>query len=336
MAVEYVLHDRSILLPYMTRFVVQPLVRAIPPGVSANALTLTSAVCAASGFALALLLPPSRWVPALVAALFAAYTLLDNLDGPHARATGTSSPLGEFLDHWLDSLNGVFVFVGTVFALQAHDLRGMTILALMVASAALTFWEQRVTGRMYMGAVGNLEGLVLVIGALMFAAIIGPEAVHRPIWHGYDAVDAFLGIGLLAGGATIVGPMWRTGRQLHQVLWVLTPLVALLAWQARGDVPILAHCVLAALVGPLTGGRFLIGRVTKQDGVGPDLPILCAIASMAVVCAALRPPGYAQFGLACVLLAWASARVAGDFRDAVRQLAAYVRPDEVLARLLPR
>ncbi len=336
MTVQYVLHDRSILLPHVTRWVVKPLLRVIPHGVSANALTLSSLTCAATGFAASLLLPPSGWTLLLVALLFTGYTLLDNLDGPHARQTGTTSPLGEFLDHWLDCLNGIFVFVGSVFALQAQDARGMAIIALMVASTSLTFWEQRVTGRMYMGRIGTLEGLLLVMGMLLLAAIVGTAHFHEPLWRGYDGIDFTLWAGIIAGGSTILGPMWRTGRKLHQALGVVAVLAALLAWQQLGQVPLLLHCVLAAAVGPLTGGRFILGRVTKQENVGPEVRVLTAIGVAALACLVLRPSAAVQTGLAAALLVWAVVQMLLDFRGAVRQLAAYVRPNELLAHLLAK
>ena len=130
---------------------------------------------------------------------------------------------------------------------------------------------------------------------------------------------------------------WRlknARKRLHEALLVLVVLAALLAWQARGTVPILLHCVLAALVGPLTGGRFLLGRVTQQPSIGADVPLLTAMACVSVVCAALQPPGYVQMGLASALLVWAIVRVALDFRGALLCLKQYVRPDEFLARLV--
>ena len=335
MTVQYVLHDRSILLPHVTRWIVQPLERRIPRSVSANALTLSSVTCAATGFTIALSTTPSRLSLFIVALLFTAYTLLDNLDGPHARAMGTSSPLGEFLDHWLDCLNGLFVFVGTVYALGVTDQRTLAIVAIMVASVSLTFWEQRVTGRMYMGRVGTLEGLAMVLGLLFAVAALGPDAIRTVTWHGYDGVDLFVLLAVFAGGATIVGPMSRTGKRLGEAAAILVVLAGFVAWGVRGQVPILAVFILVALTGPLTGGRRLMGRVVKDDAIGP-LPIVLQVAFLLALAAALGAvPPDAQPPLAWSLVALLAGQVLLDFRRGVRLLGAYVKPNELLARLLP-
>jgi phosphatidylglycerophosphate synthase len=332
--VDYVLHDRSILLPYVTRWIVTPLERRIPRTVSANGLTLTSVTCAASGFAIALLTTPSHLSLFVVATLFTAYTLLDNLDGPHARAMGTSSPLGEFLDHWLDSLNGLFVFVGSVYALGAPDRRTLAIVALMVASVSLTFWEQRVTGRMYMGRVGTLEGLAMVLALLFTIAALGPAAIRTVTWHGYDGVDLFVLLAVLAGGATIIGPLWRTGRDFGRALFILASVSAFAAWGVLGQAPILAIFTLVALAGPLTGGRLLMGRVVKDEAIGRPSWALSVAASVAVVMALAHFPTFAQTQVAWTLVAVLAAQVLLDFRRGVRLLGQYVRPGELLRLLL--
>lgn len=334
MTVPYVLRDRSILLPYVTRLIVQPLERRIPRTVSANTLTLSSLGCAAGGFAIALLTTPSRLTLFVVALLFTAYTLLDNLDGPHARATGTSSPLGEFLDHWLDSLNGLFVFVGSVYALGVADQRTLGVVALMVASVALTFWEQRVTGQMYMGRIGTLEGLAMLLALLFGVAVLGPDAIHALTWHGHDGVDLFLLLAVLAGGATIVGPIWRTGRQFGNALWILGVLGSFVAWGIRGHPPQLAIFLLVALTGPLTGGRMLMGRVVEDESIGPPI-ILGYAAAIALGGAAQLMKPATEEAHAWLLVALLSVFVLLDFRRGVRLLGQYVQPNELLRLLLP-
>ena len=267
--------------------------------------------------------------------LFTGYTLLDNLDGPHARQTGTTSPLGEFLDHWLDSLNGLFVFVGSVYALGAADQRTLAIVALMVASVSLTFWEQRVTGRMYMGRVGTLEGLVMVLTLLFGMAALGPDAVHALTWHGYDAIDLFLALAVLAGGATIVGPIVRTGRRFSDAAGILIVLSCFVAWGVFGQTPLLAVFVLIGLTGPLTGGRLLMGRVVKDESIGRPPYTLAAAAVFALSAARGHLPVSGQAQVAWFLGAALAIHVLLDFRRGVRLLGQYVRPTEVLRLLLP-
>ncbi len=335
MTVKYVLHDRSFLLPYVTKYIVQPLVKRIPRSVSANSLTLSSLTCGATGFTIALATTPSHLSLFAVMLCFAGYMLCDNLDGPHARATGTTSPLGEFLDHWLDSVNGLFVFVGSAYALGVHDARTLGIVATLVASMALTFWEQRVTGRMYMGRFGTLEGLTCALLLLLTFAILGPDAMYTFTWRGYDGIDLFVLLAVFAGGATVVGPMGRTRKQLGEAFEILAFLGCFVAWGLRGAAPMLAIFTLVALTGPLTGGRRLMGRVVKDHTIGPPPVVLYIAAGFAAAGALGVLPAAQQPALAWGLVAVIAVQVALDFRRAVRLLGEYVRPNEVLRFLLP-
>src|SRR5262245_19201942 len=99
MGAKYVVQDNSILTPILKRWVWAPMIPRIPDHVSANTLTIMGTVLSASAYAMTVIFPASRLTCAIAALLVFAYLTLDNLDGAHARRTGTSSPLGEFLDH---------------------------------------------------------------------------------------------------------------------------------------------------------------------------------------------------------------------------------------------
>jgi phosphatidylserine synthase len=85
-------------------------------GLSANAMTVVSAVLSATGIALLALVRPSAWSGVVVALLLALGFAFDSADGQVARMTGTTSAAGEWLDHLVDA--------GKVVALHSAVLVG--------------------------------------------------------------------------------------------------------------------------------------------------------------------------------------------------------------------
>ena len=91
------------------------------------------------------------------------YQTLDNMDGKHARKTGSSSPLGLFFDHGLDACN---TFIGTVniicmFGIASTDLGSIIVIATM---SSLPFfvstWEEYHTHKLELPLInGPSEGL---------------------------------------------------------------------------------------------------------------------------------------------------------------------------------
>src|SRR5688572_14005607 len=99
MSGDYSVEDKSLLTAPLTRFVWGPLMKLVPKGLSANAMTITGTVLNLAAMTVAVLAPPTRPGMAAIAALVLVYLFLDNMDGAQARRTGTGSPLGELLDH---------------------------------------------------------------------------------------------------------------------------------------------------------------------------------------------------------------------------------------------
>ena len=93
--------DKSILLPWLKKNLFAVLHRGIPYGVPANMLTLISIIIMWTTFFLFVNLEEVAGHDILlaVAAIFL-YILFDHFDGLQAKATRSSSPLGEILDHF--------------------------------------------------------------------------------------------------------------------------------------------------------------------------------------------------------------------------------------------
>src|SRR5579884_3754966 len=91
--------DRALLLGFYQRLFWNRLVEALPAALAPNAITLAGEGCAVlAAVATAGAVAGHRWLYPLSALLLLAYMTGDNIDGPHARRTGQTSALGEFLD----------------------------------------------------------------------------------------------------------------------------------------------------------------------------------------------------------------------------------------------
>jgi phosphatidylglycerophosphate synthase len=77
------------------------------------------------------------WVFALAALGLCFYQTFDAMDGMQARRLGTSGPLGEFIDHWFDSLNVFLVPFGIFLAFPVVP---SYLLVLLVLLTTLTDW----------------------------------------------------------------------------------------------------------------------------------------------------------------------------------------------------
>lgn len=132
-------------------------VKQVPLSVAPNLLTLLGFISQLIGFCVMSYYNPDfatkvpAWVYFCCALCLFVYQTLDNIDGKQARRTGSSSPLGELIDHTSDSM-GVGCLVATIGA-------GCTVgpeLTLIVFFSVITaffmaHWEEYFTGELILG-----------------------------------------------------------------------------------------------------------------------------------------------------------------------------------------
>lgn len=203
----YKVEDRSILLPYYKRFVVDPLLPFIPAKVSPNAITHIGHLLNLLGTAVLLILHPpanaatpaasastipSRWPFFFAALLVNLYTWCDNADGAHARRTKQCSPLGEFLDHGLDQFNTVYIAYLTALALGVSPTAWVALTLLIPGGAVVTFWEQSNTGVFRVGLLNQIEAVVVLTFALVMTGLFGHAFWDRTIVAGITARDVMV------------------------------------------------------------------------------------------------------------------------------------------------
>src|SRR5689334_21971129 len=118
---EYRSEDRAILLRLYQRLFWNRLLAVLPRSLKPNTITLVAEACAIlAAFATAIAVRERPIFYLASGALLLTYMTADNLDGQHARRTGQSSSLGEFLDHGLDGLSSCAVLLCSAFALRVE------------------------------------------------------------------------------------------------------------------------------------------------------------------------------------------------------------------------
>ena len=166
---HYLCRDHSLLTPPFRRFLVRPIMPLIPRRVPANVITIFSNLVVYFAFFLALTEGPgTRSNFTLIAILVLLYAVGDHADGMQAQRTRTSSPLGEFIDHFLDAFNnGVLIaIVLLLFRIPNSPAVVFLFLSFYLAHAAVYYEEYR-TKWLVFEWISSLEATLLVVVLLL-------------------------------------------------------------------------------------------------------------------------------------------------------------------------
>ena len=180
---RYACVDESILLPYLKKYVFVVLHRIVPYGVPANYLTVVSIIIMWTAFTYFVTIEEVNSEAVLVA-IFAIllYVIFDHFDGLQAKASQTSSPLGEILDHYSDVFNGAIV-VYLCFRCMHLQLGWLFLIVLWFnfLAFAVTYVEQRERRELYFGKIGSLEGVILILLVMLSClSFAGLDTWHQP------------------------------------------------------------------------------------------------------------------------------------------------------------
>eukprot|EP00818_Percolomonas_sp_WS_P002319 CAMPEP_0117439464 /NCGR_PEP_ID=MMETSP0759-20121206/2578_1 /TAXON_ID=63605 /ORGANISM="Percolomonas cosmopolitus, Strain WS" /LENGTH=504 /DNA_ID=CAMNT_0005231179 /DNA_START=24 /DNA_END=1538 /DNA_ORIENTATION=- len=185
--------DHSITRTYLLKpYLYEKLIHFIPEQMHPNLVTLLGFV-----FILVLVLlcvvysdgmtsseVPS-WVFYSCAACLFLYQTMDNLDGMQARRTGSSSALGELCDHGTDAI----VTSLAAFAWMMVCARGMSTYGFIfsmcpalpfIAATWQEYWDHSL---IFSHLNGPTEGLLSVMGGLVFTGLVGLHTIHLPLWE---------------------------------------------------------------------------------------------------------------------------------------------------------
>lgn len=330
----YSCEDASLLKPLYYRLFVNPLAAVAPARLRANDVTFVSQLFA--------LLPAfigiastrtdlPGWVLAVVAPLgYLGYIVLDHLDGTHARKTGTSSPLGELVDHWCDAWNAPLLTFACGLNWNASPLLASALGFVTGLALCLAYEEQRITGKMRLDALGSSEALTGMGLSMILMGVVGKDVavgIHLPF--GVSLALALQMVSLVGSGGAIAMALVRGGPRLFAGVWPYAAGAGIvMVWVERGLDLRVAPFMMAALSATVAG-RIVIERTTglrvRVDYVGLVLLALGLVL-------ALVGPGWGMTRVAAwVVCAVLLARPCADFLWAVLVLRRFVRKGELLS-----
>lgn len=330
-ALVYKVDDRSILLPYYRRYLVDPLLPLIPARVNPNSITHTGHLLNLAGTALLVGLWPERGPVFVVAMLLLQiYMWCDNADGSHARRTNQCSAFGEFLDHGLDQLNTVYIAYLTCMALGVSPLWWVIIAFIIPAAGAVTYWEQSQTGVFRLGLLNQVESLSVLSIVLTISAVLGSAFWSTTKVFGISLQHAMLAwssITITFGMIRSIGRVAAARGALAAlpILGFLAFAVAVVAATFFGVIAPITGVVLCTGLNVFTGMRMLAHRLHEEEPRA-EAPLFLGAAVLALL-AGLRFAGMTlspTVGLGFALFAGAAFVILaiGDTRRSIVRLAA--------------
>jgi len=225
---KYKVEDKEILVAVFNKYIWRFMVPKIPRSITPNAITVFGQFCALGGLITAFV--ATQGMPffyVLSGLLWFAYLTADNLDGQHARATGQTSVLGEFLDHGLDGFASGCVLLTCCIILGMDGIWMAMMLALGAVGFIVTFWEQYRTGRLILPEISAAEGVTLVIVMNFLLAFMG-----EPRWLEFDieamtAATWIMLVVLIGYAVAVVAPTYRVAKHTGGKIGELLPVLAI-------------------------------------------------------------------------------------------------------------
>lgn len=287
--------DRSLLLPFYKRWMVEPTLPYIPTRVHPNSITHTGHLLCFVAAALLVAANARRgWVFFAAMVLLQAYNWCDNADGAHARRTRQSSATGEFLDHGLDLLNTTYIAVMTIYVLGSSPEYTVMLAMLIPGAAAMTCWEQTETGVFRMGLLNQIESVAVLSLTMVVTGIYGTE-VWRQMHVGpvslWQALHLWPIATILFGKVRSLQRVASVDRPIAPALAFLAAQVAIAIAGVGGDISTLSAVALTTGVNLYFGARMLSLRLRAERS--PVDPIFLVTAALIGAIPLLRVAGVA-------------------------------------------
>ena len=281
----YQSQQASLLKPYYQRWLWDPILKALPTSLAPNAMTIIATLCCAGSFLIAITLNQHPLALLGAAFLIIAYLSLDNLDGVQARRLGKSSRLGEFLDHWLDTLNNGFVVIGACVVAGLPPLFILTVLCCGTLAFFAVQWELRSTGVFRMGRIADIEGNTAVALLYLSVAIVGREAFASPLLPGLPSAATLLGCGVIAQALwTILSAARATSHRRGEFLPLIAASGVLGLWALQGEQSPVCYLAIAFFLNPV----FTSKPIRERLRMPPVSPIFdWAVVGVIAIAAAL-------------------------------------------------
>ena len=274
---RYQCRDSSLLLPYFRRYVSQQILKVIPRTCAPNLLSLLANLISFLVFALVTgvmgpfdeMARSSQLVFLLPAIGIFVYVALDNTDGLQARRIGLSSPLGDFMDHWLDGLSGFMVPLGIMVVLRVDDVLTLMVIVASVWAFWATNWDKKKSGVMKLPPLGDVEGNMVAMVIYVTTAVLGVAIWHTQV-AGVSVVDALVAIVFIGLMSATLRLILQNKNEQWQILGVNLSMVLVILWYrlalVSGVNGLQGHLLVPVLIG-LIGAKH-VGDLQRSHLIG--------------------------------------------------------------------
>jgi phosphatidylglycerophosphate synthase len=320
--------NKSLVDKYLLRHWWPLAIRAVPPSMPANAVSMIGnlgvwvAFAILSGLALGPMkdfAPSHPWIFGVVAFCLFFYQTCDALDGIQARRTGGDGPLGEFVDHWFDSFNVFLVPFGLILAFPSLPMLLAVVLLLLLSS---TDWillrAVRNTDTLVFEALSSEESQVAIQLFCLAVWAFGFDFWDRPFLMGQSILFWLFGIGVVGILVTSALSLKDSGgyRELGFELLGLLPLSAwtILAWPSLGWPALITGGLLQGFTGSRYTGELLRERLTglRYKAAIPDVHVMGFLLLAGILVPGL--PSWLPLSTALAALLWTGLRLFLQFR----------------------
>lgn len=197
---DYSAENDSILDHVIYKKIIPPLLENVVPWeLPANLITICANSCVTIAFIIAMLSTKNIYtlwfaIPFLI--LF--YLLGDCTDGCQARRTNTGSPLGEYMDHFLDCFVNAELMIPMLVCYKiSNSWITFALLFMAYLTQAAAFWERYSLGHMHFSKFSSTEtviGLDLIVTVSYFSKLVnlGQNTLSSFSWAS-GLSDCFLG-----------------------------------------------------------------------------------------------------------------------------------------------
>jgi phosphatidylglycerophosphate synthase len=236
--------NNSIVNAFYKRYWLPLVIKAVPVRMSANLISIIGNAGAWVAFLIlsGLIVGPMSaagrerpWIFGVCALCLFFYHTMDNLDGMQARRTGSSGPLGEFVDHWFDSFNTFLLPLGLGLAFPAIPPLMVAITILLCCLADwLSLRTTRNTGVLVFGRLSSEEALLFSYVVCMAIWAMGYDFWLRPSLFGIPRVVLLYAITPIGFLASIIATFKSAGRP-DLLAFMLSCIIPLFAWTIIGE-----------------------------------------------------------------------------------------------------
>lgn len=277
---EYKSIDNSLLTPAFKKYIVVPCSAYMPLSVHPNLITVFSFFFSVLALTLSYLYPLTWWAHFFIGILILLYLIGDHLDGMQAKRRGGGTPLGEFLDHFLDVITNGILLVILANCFEVNDLRVLFFMFFCsYVMQSFIFYEHYYTGWVVFGPFGAFEAVFSGIFFVIFSCIDPIYTIgNHVVYGGLRVFDIMLTLISISGLSILYNISQRIGKNgIKEISLLLISIALIMALTLYFDLSVLIHIAIG-LTAVFTIQEYMVARLTFNRNRWVDfIPILCFI-----------------------------------------------------------